>query len=158
MTSPRVVPRLASALLRRVQPDNDPLVGDILEEFSHGRSRLWLWRQVVSAAAARWQQPAEIRPLHLVDERLTTLRTITQTLRPIRSLDAVNLSGSPIRGVGGLGITFLVVLSVMTQPGVAVLAAAGVLLGAGLGWLQIVRGRRTHWTEPASLSHIYHRG
>jgi mannose-6-phosphate isomerase-like protein (cupin superfamily) len=43
---------LAVALLERFAP-NDALLGDVTEEFSRGRSRLWLWRQVTVAIAIR---------------------------------------------------------------------------------------------------------
>ena len=42
-------PRLAVGLLRRFVPDNEPLVGDLLERFAMGQSRLEFWRQVLLA-------------------------------------------------------------------------------------------------------------
>jgi len=52
-------PKLAEALLRRM--DVDPsLVGDLVEQYAAGRSRLWLWRQallavVVGNATSIWK-------------------------------------------------------------------------------------------------------
>lgn len=45
----RTPPKLAAALLKRLGPGNDALAGDVLEQFKEGRSRLWLWRQVLGA-------------------------------------------------------------------------------------------------------------
>jgi hypothetical protein len=42
--------------------DNDPLRGDLIEEFEVRQSQLWLWRQVLSAVAHRpWPQGAKLR-------------------------------------------------------------------------------------------------
>jgi hypothetical protein len=41
-------PRLATALLTLLAPGNEALTGDLLEQFQHGKSRSWFWRQVVS--------------------------------------------------------------------------------------------------------------
>jgi hypothetical protein len=45
-------PRLPLALLERCVPDNDPLVGDLLEGWLE-RSDAWFWRQVVLAVLSR---------------------------------------------------------------------------------------------------------
>lgn len=57
--TPRRPPVLAQALLEWVDPANDALHGDLLEEFAAGRSRLWYWRQVLAAAGI-----AVSRPVH----------------------------------------------------------------------------------------------
>ena len=41
-------PRLATALLKRLS-DNDALAGDLREAYASGRSRVWYWRQVLTA-------------------------------------------------------------------------------------------------------------
>ena len=46
MSKPPVV---ATAILTRLGPRNESIVGDIFEEYRAGRSRLWFWRQVLSA-------------------------------------------------------------------------------------------------------------
>jgi hypothetical protein len=56
--TPRKPPALAQALLEQVDPGNEALHGDLLEEFAAGRSRLWYWRQVLAAAGV-----AAIRPV-----------------------------------------------------------------------------------------------
>ena len=47
-------PRLATLLLRRLAPPNDPLAGDLAEEYAAGRSAAWYWRQVMFAVAGGW--------------------------------------------------------------------------------------------------------
>jgi hypothetical protein len=45
----RNVPAWATGLLLRLGPQDDSFVGDLVEEYGDGRSRLWYWRQVLSA-------------------------------------------------------------------------------------------------------------
>ena len=42
-------PRLATWLLQHLNGTNEALAGDLLEEYRHGRSAAWYWRQVMSA-------------------------------------------------------------------------------------------------------------
>lgn len=56
--TPRRPPVLAQTLLEWVDPANDALHGDLLEEFAAGRSRAWYWRQVAAAAGV-----AAVRPV-----------------------------------------------------------------------------------------------
>ena len=51
MTSRRP-PQLAVVLLERFVPDNEPLTGDLLEDWCE-RSDIWFWRQVLLAILAR---------------------------------------------------------------------------------------------------------
>lgn len=47
--SQRIPPRLATWLLNRLSGYNQALVGDMIEEYRRGRSRLWYWRQTAIA-------------------------------------------------------------------------------------------------------------
>jgi len=44
-------PALARILLNRLGPREQSLVGDLYEEYGAGRSRAWLWRQVIASVA-----------------------------------------------------------------------------------------------------------
>jgi hypothetical protein len=44
----RTPPKLATALLRNVAPNEPALVGDLLERFQSGQSSWWYWRQVLA--------------------------------------------------------------------------------------------------------------
>jgi len=106
-------PRLAVALLNRFLPDNEPLVGDLLEEFAVRKSRVWLWRQVVLALLMdAFRNRVEVRPLKLVDR--PPLEVKRPDIRPWTR--TVNLTGSPLPGVGGLSLVILVTLMTIVSP------------------------------------------
>jgi hypothetical protein len=126
-------PRLAVALLNRVVPQEEPLTGDLIEEFAAGRSRAWFWRQTVAAVAlAAFRQSDEVRPLRLLDGAPARVAA-TATAAPRR---AVNLSASPVAGIGGLTVAVLLILMTMVMPQawwfVAAAIAAGVMFGVVL--------------------------
>lgn len=50
--SSRTPPKLAAALLRRMTEDSS-LIGDLEEEFRHGRSSCWYWSQVAGTVAMK---------------------------------------------------------------------------------------------------------
>jgi hypothetical protein len=132
----RHAPRLALALLERCIPDGSPLAGDLIEEFERRQSIVWFWWQVLAAIAiASFNQPAEIRPLQLVD--LQPADAVERSRR-MMSFDcrAVNLSASPLSGVGGLGLLVLALHVTVVAPGAWWMllgsALAGVLIGIGL--------------------------
>jgi hypothetical protein len=109
--------RIALALIGRFVPDSDPLIGDLIEEFNRRPSNVRLWLQVLAALAAAWtNRDREIRPLKLMDEQPAD--AIERTRRFQMQFPPVNLTGSPIPGVGGLGLVAL---------GLIVLHAAGVI-------------------------------
>jgi hypothetical protein len=145
-------PRVAVYLLHRFLPDNEPLVGDLLEEFERRRSRAWFWKQAVSAIVlSRLRQPAEIRPLRLVDERLTPLAVVGQSrLRPI-----VNLTAGRVHGTGGLGIVSLLVLSTALEPGMWWLVVFGIAAGIAMGGFRVIRARRRGIAVAKSPNHIF---
>lgn len=120
-------PRLALAVLERFVPDSASLAGDLVEGFQRRRSRGWLWWQVLAAIArARFKRPDEIRPLRLVD--LQPGDAQERSRRMSLRFGPVNLTASPVYGVGGLGLVALVLLVTVVAP-----AAWWVLLVAALG-------------------------
>lgn len=122
--SPR--PRIALAILETLGAD-EAFIGDLLEEFEHRASRVWLWRQVLASV-----------PLLLLGR--------AQSPRPHR-MTSVNLGVTP-RGsaVGGLGLLSMVLLITVVAPAAWVVVVAGVaggaLLGAGLIFFKRRRERR----------------
>ncbi len=137
----RQPPRLALALLERLVPDSSPLAGDLVEEFEAGQSRAWVWWQVVAAiAVARLGRPdVEIRPLRLVDRQpadaLERSRRMCLRFRP------VNLSASPVHGIGGLGMVVLCLLVSRVMPAAWWLLLASVFSGVLLGVAMIAMRR-----------------
>jgi hypothetical protein len=147
-------PRLAMALIHRFLSDHEALSGDLFEEFARRQSRWWLWTQLIGAiivTSCQRRRTLEVRPLHLVDERLTPLKVTGQSrLKPI-----VNLTASPVHGTGGLGIVSLLVLSTALEPGMWGLVAAGVAAGIVVGWVRIIRARRRGFSTAESANHIF---
>jgi hypothetical protein len=131
---------LASALLRLVASDNEPLAGDLLEEYRAGRPGRWFWSQLVRAVlVASWQKrqpsPAVVR-----------LVTTSPYDRPDRTLGLVdpamiNLSGTGVRSIGGMGLIAVVLLISLTMPAAWWLLAIGLASGTVLGVVLIVRRR-----------------
>jgi hypothetical protein len=134
-------PRLAVALLNRLVPENEPLAGDVLEEFRARRSRLWLWRQVlVAVACAALSRKREVRPLRLVGVDAAAHRDGRSPQRT----RVVNLSATPAPslGVGGLGLVMLGILVTQVRPAAWALLAAGAAGGILLAVAIIIARRR----------------
>ena len=136
----------AIRLLESLIPDCEALAGDLLEEVAHGRSHLWLWQQVFAAVLVQWvgrRAHAEIRPLRLVE--CQPLDAIERSQRWSSRLPVANLSGSPIAGVGGLGLLMMGLLISVTAPaiwfGVVVVMVAGSVIGAARAIAQRVEPR-----------------
>jgi hypothetical protein len=152
MTATRRPPRIALWLLERFGPVNEPLAGDLVEGFELTGSRLWFWRQVLAAILfARPDGAREIRPLRLVDrEPLDDFRIIPVVRRTI------NLTASPIHGIGGLGLLALAIaisavdvrLWWIALAMVLIVAGTGVLLGLAL--IVLRRPTRPHATRTLS--------
>ena len=131
MTRPPT-PRLALAVLERFVPDGRSLAGDLSEEFQRRRSRTWLWWQVLAAiAVGTLKRPDQIRPLQLVDLQPNDAqeRSRQMSLR----FEAVNLTASPLYGVGGLGLVALALLVTVVVPGAWWVLLASVVCGIALG-------------------------
>ena len=134
-------PRLAMALLNRYIPDNEPLTGDLIEGFAASGSRLWLWRQVLLAillTALRRDRGA--RPLRLIDDAHSDAAASWEQRR--KTLKPLNITASPITGVGGLGLVALGVIVAVTRPELFWLVAIGVAGGTLLGVAMVVSTRR----------------
>jgi hypothetical protein len=59
-------PALAMAILTQLGPREEPIVGDLIEEYTTGRSRLWFWRQAIAAIAAGTIRGIRGQPLRAV--------------------------------------------------------------------------------------------
>ena len=150
-------PRLAVALLNRFLPDNEPLVGDLLEEFAVRKSRVWLWRQVVLALLMdAFRNRVEVRPLKLVDR--PPLEVMRPDIRPWTRTRTVNLTGSPLPGVGGLSLVILVTLMTIVSPQlwwlVLLTVLAGLVLGLALVFMRRHTGLRTANGDSGSPLHL----
>ena len=69
-------PRIAGALLDRVMCDDDPLRGDLLEEWPT-RSDSWLWRQVLYAVAVRALFRVRENPRTTIETILVAIAMLT---------------------------------------------------------------------------------
>ena len=142
-------PSLALALLRRVAADNEPLVGDLIEEFESGRSASWFWRQVVMTALTRPLAPRRARrhgprlPLNArrpqEEAGLLDIPTITSGPRPIGFM---NISSVQVEGIGGLGLIVTAVCVALEFEQLRASMALAILGGSLLGGLMIVLRRR----------------
>ena len=132
-------PRLAVWLLRRVLPANEPLAGDLVEMFATRQSRFWFWWQVLSAIAVHTtDRSREIRPLELTGgEPLFESRRL-----PTARVKTVNLTASPIQGIGGLGLVLLAALVCAVRPDAWWIVVSGAVGGVVLGAVLVLIRRR----------------
>lgn len=137
----REPPRLAMSLLARCLPDDDPLTGDLVEEFCAGRSGAWFWRQALAAVAAARRRPREgVRPLKLV-ARPSVFSLDPRPAWPVSSGGPLAyLPASPVTGIGGLGMLAVIVLVTVVVPQIWQLVLTSLAAGVVLG---IVLARRT---------------
>ena len=141
--------RLALGLLNRFIPDDEPLAGDLLEEFGRGRSQLWLWRQVLLAILIRsFRKPHDRRPLKLAESGAAVEIVGGGCTSPPKS---INLAASPVVGIGGLGLLALGVLVTIVSPQAWWMVVAGVLAGALLGVALVLIRKRRIPSAPPSL-------
>ncbi|HJR58670.1 MAG TPA: hypothetical protein VJ813_04710 [Vicinamibacterales bacterium] len=140
-------PRFAMWLLGRFAPGDEALEGDLLEEFAVRRSRWWLWRQVLAAGlVAMFRTSDEIRPLRLVDGDPGT-----RFIDPRRSARrTVNLTASPLPGIGGLGLLALAGLVTVVSPASWWIVVLPILGGIALGvaWIAFDRHRAHSAKDP----------
>ncbi len=133
----RQAPAAAVWLLEHFLPEDEALLGDILEEFEHGQAAGWFWLQAIVAVGmsiVRRDRGVEIRPLRLVD--MPPVDAIERSRRTIMTFPPINLAASPVPCAGGLTIVALTMWVTYEAPQawwmVVASAAAGVLLGACL--------------------------
>jgi hypothetical protein len=140
--SSRPAPRVAAYLLDRCLQDNEALAGDVLEEFEFGRSRVWLWRQVLVAIGyAMFRRPDPSRPLKLSTAPLVSEQTISTG----QGRRLVNLTASPLPGAGGLSVAALVLLMTVLVPDVWWVLLAAAATGAAFGIATaLLRTRHSH--------------
>ena len=144
-------PRLAVALLNRFLPDNEPLVGDLLEEFAARKSRVWLWRQAILALLmGSFQHRVDVRPLRLVDR--SPVEIMRSDIRPWTR--TVNLTGSPLPGVGGLSLVIFVSLMTIVSPQVWWLVLLTIFAGVVLGLALVLLRHRTGLRDQRSPLHL----
>ena len=141
--------RFAIALLERVVPDSEALAGDLSEQFEQCHSHVWLWTQVLAAVTTSLLNPVDdIRPLKLVD--LQPVDAIDRSRRLTLQRMDVNLTASPLHGVGGLTVMVLAALVTQVASGLWWVLAASMVAGIVLGVLLIAR-RRTRMSKQPPL-------
>jgi hypothetical protein len=119
------------------------MAGDLIEEYEQRPSRWRVWREVLAAIAiARFERTDEIRPLRLVD--LQPSDAIERTRRIGRLVKSVNLAASPLDGIGGLGLTVLLLLMTLVRPAAWWLFIVAIFGGTVLGVVMIAVHRRSH--------------
>jgi hypothetical protein len=129
---------LALWLLRHLADRNEPLAGDLLEQFRVGRSVLWLWSLLLWAiAVGSFRQPRIPAALNLTQVDPIVLEWLVSRKLPPRR---VNLS-SPVEGVGGLGMMLMGFLLSTVVPDVWYFVMGGILCGLALGMTLAYRRR-----------------
>jgi Flp pilus assembly protein TadB len=132
-------PRLALSLLRRYVPDDDPLVGDMLEVYADRPSRVWFWRQALAAVLRSLRKrDGEIRPLRLVEEQ--PLEAIERTLQVHRRFREVSPTPNPLPA--SLGLVILAGLITAVAPVLWALLFLSMIAALGLAWLLVRMHRR----------------
>jgi hypothetical protein len=127
---PGVHARLALWLLGHLAHRNEPLAGDLIEQFRGGRSVLWLWWQIGFAIAmGSFRQRRVPVALNLTPiDPIVAEWLMSRRLPPRR----VNLS-SPVEGVGGLGMMMMGFLLSTVVPDVWWFVMGGIVCGFALG-------------------------
>jgi hypothetical protein len=125
-------------LLGHLAQRNEPLAGDLVEQFRAGRSSIWLWAQLVCAIAMgefRHRRAPVALNLTPIDP-IVAEWLISRRLTPRR----VNLS-APGEGIGGLGLMMLGFLLSTVVPDVWWFVVGGIVCGVALGTMLAFRRR-----------------
>lgn len=135
--------RLALWLLAHLAPRNEPLAGDLVEQFRVRRSVLWLWSQlIVAIVMGSFRQSRGPVALNLTPiDPIVAEWLVSRRLTPRR----VNLGG-PVEGVGGLGLMMIGFLLSTVVPDVWWFVMGGIVCGLALG-LTLAYTRRNHPME-----------
>lgn len=136
--------RFALWILRRLGVDNEPLAGDLVEEYGTRRSQVWLWRQVAGAVLARPEPSSCTGPLGLGEVRTAEMKRwpAGPTLPRFDPGVGNRLSGGPVPGVGGLTTLALVFHVAVVSPQFLWLPVAGLAAGSLLSVALVVHHRR----------------
>jgi len=133
--------RVALSLLQRLAHRNEPLAGDLLEEFQRRQSAPWLWAQLLLAIAmGAFRQPRVPVALNLTP--IDPIVAQWQMDRKLGIRKQVNLTGTPIEGVGGLSAVILGFLLSTVVPDVWWFVFGGITCGAALGTAMAYRRRK----------------
>jgi len=137
----RQPPRLPLALLHRFLGDNEPLVGDLIEEFDTRRSRVWFWYQSILAVLIHGgRRNRDTGPLRLADGQGAAFAP--ESPRYETRVRRLYLGASPVAGVGGLGMVALAVLVTIVAPQTWWVVAATIAGGVLLGLAMVIVSRR----------------
>jgi hypothetical protein len=130
--------RLALWLLGHLAHRNEPLAGDLVEQFRVGRSVLWLWSQLLLAIAmGSFREPRVPVALNLTPIDPIVAEWLMSRKLPTRR---VTLS-SPVEGVGGLGLMMMGLLLSTVVPDVWWFVMGGIVCGLALGTTLAYRRR-----------------
>lgn len=149
-------PRLAMSLLIRCLPEDDPLTGDLVEEFAAGRSPAWFWWQTLAALVAAWHRPrAGVRPLRLVADPGRSSPDPRPRWPVSSGGPLAYLPAGPVTGVGSVGLLAVIVLVAMVVPQIGFLLSISLVAGVALGVLLVRRtARRMEREGTLALGHM----
>ena len=141
--------QIALALLHHLAHRNEPLTGDLVEEYHRRRSALWLWAQILLAlglGSFRHHVPVALNltPIDPVVAEWLMDRALGRDRRK-----KVSLNGTGVEGVGGLGLMILGFLMSTVVPAIWWFVFGGIAAGVALG-ISLAFRRRNQFLVPAS--------
>jgi hypothetical protein len=144
--------RLALAVLGRFVAGDDPLTGDLIEEFHQGRSRSWLWRQVLWAVVHRSGAPRVHRGSEVARGLLAVAMLVLMAFEVVLVTNAVHrfVLGPPLQDIRGHAYTMPPLFTPLpAQPpppvssGTWALSVVAIMCSLPLGWfIARIRERR----------------